>query len=134
MKSISLDYSFWEKQEQTFLNLFIGGNRVIVCSESSIVRSDIYFLVQDPPILFHWSVAALFQYTFVETFTAKFKFFRGDVLATVCLTTQTYFLRTSEFFFEEARLSFIMLFVFYTSCSGEEICYSISSKTIDTVN
>ena len=26
-----------------------------------------------------------------------------------------------------------MLFVFYTTCSGEEICYSISNETIDTV-
>ena len=87
MDSISLDYSFWLKIGQTFLNLFIGGNRVIVCSESSIVRSDVYLLVQDSPILFQWSVAALFVYAFVETFTAKFKFIRGDVTAAVCLTT-----------------------------------------------
>ena len=35
--SISLDCSLWIKVGQTFLNLFIGSNRVIVCSESSIV-------------------------------------------------------------------------------------------------
>ena len=62
---------------------------MIVCSESSIVRSDVYFLIQDSPILFQWSVAALFQNTFVETFTAKLKFIRGDVIAVVCLTTET---------------------------------------------
>ena len=50
---------------------------MIVCSESSIVRSDVYFLVQDSPILFQWPVAVLFQYVFVETFTAKLKFIRG---------------------------------------------------------
>ena len=72
MNSISFDYSFWIKVGETFLNLFIGGNGVTVCSESSIVRSDVYFLVQASPILFQWSVAALFQYTFVETLTAKF--------------------------------------------------------------
>ena len=105
VNSISFGYSFWIKVGETFLNLFIGGNRVIVCSETSIVRSDVYFFVQYSPILFQWSVAALFQYTFVETFTAKFKFIRGDVKATVSLTTQTYYLRTSELFFEEARSS-----------------------------
>ena len=88
VNSISFDYFLWIKMRETFLNLFIGGNRVFVCSESSIVRSDIYFLVQNST-LFQWSVAALFQYTFVETFTAKLKFFRGDVIAAVCLTTKT---------------------------------------------
>ena len=89
VNSISFDYSLWIKVGQAFLNLFICGNRVIVRSESSIVRSDVYFLVQDSLILFQWSVAALFQYMFVETFSAKFKFIRGDVIATLCLTTQT---------------------------------------------
>ena len=84
---ITLDFSFWEKVGQTFSKLFIGSNRKIVCSESSIVRSDVYFLVQDSPKLFQWSVAALFQYSFVETFIAKFRFIRGDVIAAVCLTT-----------------------------------------------
>ena len=87
VNSISLDYSLWVKVGQTFLNLFIGGNRVIVCSKSSIVRSDVYRFVQDSAIIFQWSVATLFQYAFVETFIAKFKFIRGDVIAAVCLTT-----------------------------------------------
>ena len=87
VNSISFDYSHWTKAGQAFLNLFIGGNRVIDRSESSIVWSDVYFLVQDFPILFQWSVAALFQYTFVETFTAELKFIRGDVIAAVCLKT-----------------------------------------------
>ena len=87
MNFISLDYSFWVKVGLTFLGLFIGSNRMIVCSESSIVRSDFYRLVRDSPIIFQWSVAALFQYAFGETFTAKFKFIRGDVVAAVCLTT-----------------------------------------------
>ena len=86
MNSISLDYSFWVKIKQTFPNLFIGGNRVIVCSESSIVGGNVYFFIQDSPVLFQWSFAAWFQYTFVETFTAKLKFVRGDVIAAVCLT------------------------------------------------
>ena len=89
VNSISFDYSFWIKVGETFLNLFIGGNRVIVCSESSIARSDVDLLVQDSPILFQWSFAALFQYTFIENFTAKFRFIRGDVIAKVCPTTQT---------------------------------------------
>ena len=87
MNSISLDYSLWVKIGQTFLKLFIGGNRVTVCSESSIVRSDAYLFVRDCPIFFQWSVAALFQYAFVETFTAKFEFIGGDIIAAVCLTT-----------------------------------------------
>ena len=89
VSSVSFDYSLWIKVGETFLNLFIGSNRVIVFPESSIVRSDLYFLVQDSPILFQWLVAALFQHAFVHTFTDKLKFIRGDVLATVCLTTQT---------------------------------------------
>ena len=89
VNSISFDFFLWTKVLETFLNLFIGGNRVIVCSDSSIVRSDVYFLVQYSPILFKRSVAVLFLYTFVETFTAKFRFIRGDVIATVCLSTQT---------------------------------------------
>ena len=89
VNSISLDSSLWVKVGQTFLNLFIGGNRVVVCSESSIVRNEEYLFVQDSTILFQWSVATLFQYTFVETFTAKFHLIRGDVIATVCLTTRT---------------------------------------------
>ena len=87
MNSITLDYSFWVKVGQTFLNFFIGSNRVIVCSGSSIVRSDVYFVVQDSPLLFQWSVLALFKYAFVEIFTAKFKFIRGDVIGAVCLAT-----------------------------------------------
>ena len=71
MNSISLDYLSWMKVGQSFLNLFIGSNRMIVRSESSFVRSEVYFFVQDSPILFQWSVSALFQYAFVETFTAK---------------------------------------------------------------
>ena len=86
MNSISLDHSFWVKTGQNFPNLFIGSNRMIVCSESSNTRSDVFLFVQDSPKLFQWSVAALFQYAFVETFTAKLKFNRGDVIAAVCLT------------------------------------------------
>ena len=52
VNSITLNYWFWEKAGDTFLNLFIGSNRVIVCSESSVVRSDVYRFVQDSPILF----------------------------------------------------------------------------------
>ena len=89
MNPIILDYSFWIKVGQTFLNFFKGSNRMIVCSESSIVRGDVYFFVQDSPILFQCFVAALFQYAFVDTFTAKFKFNRGDVVAAVCVTTYT---------------------------------------------
>ena len=87
MNCISVDHSLWAKVGQTFLNLFIGGNRVSVCSESSFVRSDVYFFVQDSTIHFRWSVAALFQYTFVENFATNFKSIRGDVTAAVCLTT-----------------------------------------------
>ena len=87
VNSIGLNYSFWAKVRQTVLNLFIGSNRMIICSESSIVRSDVYLFVQDSPILFQWPVAALFEYAFVETFTAEFVFIRGDVIAGVCLTT-----------------------------------------------
>ena len=86
MNSLSLDYSFSVKIGQTFLNLFIGGNRVIVCSESFIVGRDVYIFIQVSPVLFQWSFAALFQYTFVGNFTAKVKFIRGDVIAAVCLT------------------------------------------------
>ena len=87
MNSITLDHLFWVKKGQTFLNLFIGCNRVIVCSESTIVRSDVNFFIQDSPILFPWSVAVLFKYVFVETFTAKTRFIRGEVIAAVSLTT-----------------------------------------------
>ena len=74
------------KNRTEFLNLLRGSNRVSVCSESSIVGSDVYFFVQDSLILFQWSVAVMFQYAFVETFTAKFKYIRGEVIAAVCLT------------------------------------------------
>ena len=87
MNSISLDFSFWVKVGQTFLNLLIGSNRVVICSESSIVRRDVYRFLRDSPIFFQWSVAALFQYAFVETSTAKFRFIKGDFIAAVCLTT-----------------------------------------------
>ena len=87
VNSINSDYFLWTKVGETFLNLLIGGNKMIVCSEPSIVRSDVYFLVQDSPILFQWSVVTLFQYAFVETFPAKFKIIRGDFIAAVCLTT-----------------------------------------------
>ena len=60
---------------------------MIVCSESSFVPSDVYLFAQDSPIIFQWSVAALLQYAFVETFTDKLGFIRGDVIAVVCLTT-----------------------------------------------
>ena len=86
MNSITVDYLFGVKVRQSFLNLFLGSNRVIVCSESSIVRSDGYFFVWDLLILFQWSVAAFFQYEFVETFTAKFRFIRGHFTAAVCFT------------------------------------------------
>ena len=41
MNSITLDYSFWAKAGQNFLNSFIGIMRLIVHSESSIVRGDV---------------------------------------------------------------------------------------------
>ena len=47
VNSITLDYSLWVKVGQTFPNLSLVSNRVIVCSESSVVRSDVYFFVQD---------------------------------------------------------------------------------------
>ena len=131
---ITLDHSLWVNVGQTFLNLFIVSKRGMVCSESSIVRCDVCFFVQDSTVLFQWSVTALLQYRLGETFTAKFEFIRGNVIATVCLTSQTYYLRTSKLFFVEAGLSHIILFMFYTTCSEEEICYSISSETIETVN
>ena len=87
MNFITLDYLFWVKEGQIFVNLFKGSNKVIVFSESSILQSDVFFFVQASTKLLQWSVAALFQYTFVENFTANFKFIRGDVLAAVCLTT-----------------------------------------------
>ena len=74
VNSISVDYSLCVKVGQNFFNLFIVGNRVIVCSEPSFVRSDVYFFVQDTTIIFQWSIAALFQYTSVGTFTTNFKF------------------------------------------------------------
>ena len=89
MNSITLDSSLWLKTGQMLLNFLKGGNRVIDCSESSFVRRDIYLLVQDSTILLQWPVRLLIQYTFVETFSAKFKFFRDDVIAKVRLTTQT---------------------------------------------
>ena len=85
---------------------------MLVCSESSFVRNDVHPFIQDSTIMFQWSVATLFQYTFVETFTAKFKFIKGDFIAIVCLITQPLHLRTSGLFFQEAWLSLIMLFVF----------------------
>ena len=80
VNSITLEFSLWVNVKQTCFNLFIGGNRVIVCSKTSLVRSDVYFFVQDCSILLQCSTAGLFQYTFVEIFTAKFKFIRGDVI------------------------------------------------------
>ena len=121
VNTITLGYSIWVKAGQTFLNLFIGSNRVIACSESSIVRSDVYFFVEASTTFFRWSIAALFQYTFDEIFTAKFKFFRGNVIATVCLTTHTKHLRTSEFFFEDASSLLSCCFCFIQHVRGRSL-------------
>ena len=57
MKSIGPDSSFWVKVEKTFIILFIGSNRMIVCLQSSqqtesfFVRSDVYFFVHNFAIL-----------------------------------------------------------------------------------
>ena len=66
----------------------MGSNRVTVCSESS--SSERLYGV------FQCSVANLFQYTFVETCIAVLNFIGADVMATVCLTTQTKHVRTSD--------------------------------------
>ena len=132
--SITLDHSFWVKNRKSFPNLFNGSKRVIVCSESSFFWSDVDLFAQDSTITFHWSVAALFLYIYLETFNVKVRFVRGSVIATVCLTTQTLHLRTSELFFEEIRLSLIILLVFHTTCLHEKSFNSISSETKDTVN
>ena len=71
VNSILLDNSLGVKVGHTFLNLFIGSNRKDVCSESSFVRRGVYFFVQNSTIFFQWSLAALFQYTIVDTFTAN---------------------------------------------------------------
>ena len=84
-KSITLNFSLGVKIAQISPYLFMRSNRVIVSPESSKVRCDVYFFVQDSTILFQSSVAALFQYTSVETFTANFKPFRGNVIATYVL-------------------------------------------------
>ena len=52
VNGIILDSSLRVKVGQTFLNLFIDSNRVIVFSECTVVRSDIYFFADDSPILF----------------------------------------------------------------------------------
>ena len=96
VNSITFDYSFWVEVVQTFHNMFTGSNGVIVLSKSSIVRCDVYLFVQDTAIFFRRSVAALFQNTFVETFTAKFRFIRGEVIATVCPSAKPLHLGTSE--------------------------------------
>ena len=72
MNSTTLDFSFCAEVGHIFLNFFIGSNRVIVCSESSIVRGDVYLFVDDSTIPFQWPVAALFQYTFVANSIAEF--------------------------------------------------------------
>ena len=90
---VNLDFSTCVNVGQTLLNLFIDSNRVIACSKSSSVRSDVYLVVQGFTILFTWSVATLF----------------------------------------EARLSFSIFFVHYTTLSARKICYSISTETFDTI-
>ena len=123
VNSISLDSSVWVKIGQTLLNLFIGGNRVIVCSEASIVRSDVYLFARVSTIHFQWSVAALFQYAFVETFTAKFKFIRGEVIAAVYLTTYKQHLRTSELFLNSSSqaLSYHVVCVLHNMFWGRNL-------------
>ena len=133
MNSIRIDYSLRVNVGQTVLNLFIGGNRVIAGSESSIVGRNVYIFVQDSPILFQWSVATLFQYAFAETFTAKCKLIRGDVIAVyVLLHRHGISVHLNSSLNRPGSLN--MLFVFYTTCSGEKLCYSISSETTETVN
>ena len=128
VNSISLDYSFWLKVRQTFLNMFIAGNRVMVCSESSFVGSDVEFFIQDSGILFHWSVATRFQYTFDETFTAKFNFFyRWHHSNSMSYYTDI----TSPYIWTlhwRGGSFLIMLFVFYTTCSGEKIATASAVK------
>ena len=131
VNSINLGYSLSIEVGQIFPNLFIGGNRTIVFLEYSFVRSDVYFFVQDSTIRFQWSVAALFQYTFVETFAAKVMFIGGDVKTAACYTTHTKLLRTTEFFFDEARLSLIMLFVFHTTFLGKKVA-TVSAMKLST--
>ena len=41
VNSIILDFSFSVKLEQTYLDWFIGSNKMIVCSKSSIVRNEV---------------------------------------------------------------------------------------------
>ena len=108
--------------------MFIGSNRVVVCSESSIIRSDVYFFRQHSTILFQWFVASVFQYTFVETFTAKFKFNRGDVIAPVCLTTQTEHLHASELFFEGTRLLYYHVVCFRQHVWGNKYATTSAVK------
>ena len=61
MNTSPLDHSLWVKVGQTVSNLFIGSNRVIVCSESAIGRSEVYFFVKDFSILFRCSVATMLK-------------------------------------------------------------------------
>ena len=82
VNSITLAHLVRVKIGWTCFNLFIGSNRLIVCSESSVDRSDVYLLVQDSTRLFQLSIVALFQYTFLETFTVNLELIGGDITAT----------------------------------------------------
>ena len=89
VNSITINFSLWVKVGEAILNLFIECNRVVVCSASSIVYREVRFLFLNSRILSQCYVAALFQYTFVGTSTANFKFVKGNVIAPLCFTTQT---------------------------------------------
>ena len=107
---------------------------MIFCSGTSVCQCNIHSLIEKFATLSKKVIAALLQFSLVETFTAMFQHVRGSIVAAVSFTLTTQPFHLPALAFEETRLSLLCFFVLATAYVGEEVSGCISSETIRTVS
>ena len=124
--AVEFEYHWATKVGQTFLNFFSGSHRVNNCSESSIVRSDVYFFSQGSTILFQLSVALCSSTSLLRALRLNLGHSNRMFYYTDLTSPYIWSLH-----WRGQAVSYLVVGVLHKT-SGEQICYSISSETIDT--
>ena len=108
MYSIFFNYSLWIKIWQSLLCLLLRYYIVLHRSESPVHGRCIYSVLQDLPILRHWSISTSLQCPLIESFTAKLVLVGARVVATVRLATQAQHFCTAKFFIKQSGFAIVV--------------------------
>ena len=103
------------------------------CSEPTIRRLNICFFLKNSSVFFQWSCASFLQSSFVETFAAELDFFCFLIEAAIGFTAQTNHFRAAKLLFEKSRFALIVLDMYVTTSSWEEVTRRVGGKVVATI-